>query len=189
MFPNSTGSPLWPGVLTARDETSTPTAPRSASALRPNRGTPVAVTASVRITSLWLAALVVVGCTTTHQLERPLTDDEIARLRQPIDGGTVTLLRQDPDPAPRGFEIKRRLPGAIGGLLIGLLAGAATGAGVGIARGDDPPSTWIGQSAGEKAVLGGLVVGVVGGAVGAFVGALVGRTDRYLYAPTAAPAQ
>jgi hypothetical protein len=32
-------------------------------------------------------------------------------------------------------------------------------------------------------------VGVVGGAVGAFVGALVGRTDRYLYAPTAAPAQ
>jgi hypothetical protein len=147
----------------------------------PKRGTAVAVTEDVRTASLLLAAcLLVVGCTTTHQLERPLTADEIARLRQPVDGATVALLQQDPDPAVRGYEIKRRLPGAIGGLWIGLLGGAATGAGFGYTRGDDPPDEWIRMTAGEKAIAGAVVAGVVGGAVGLLVGALIGRTDRYV---------
>jgi outer membrane lipoprotein SlyB len=144
------------------------------------------MTARVRIASLLAAAsLLAVGCVTTHPLERPLTGEEIARLRDPVAGGTVTLLRQDPDPAVRGYEIKQRWPGAIGGLWIGLLAGAATGAAAGYAQGDDPPTAWIGLSAGEKAVTGAVVAGAVGGVVGVLVGALIGRTDRYVYAPAA----
>jgi outer membrane lipoprotein SlyB len=140
------------------------------------------MTVRMRIGSLVAAALLLAtGCTTTHQLERPLTPADIASLRQPMDGGTVTLLRQDPDPAVRGYEIKQRWPGAIGGLWIGLLAGAATGAAGGYAQGDDPPTAWVGLSAGEKAVAGAVMAGAVGGVVGVLVGALIGRTDRYVY--------
>ena len=54
---------------------------------------------------------------------------------------------------PRGYEVKRRMPGAMDGLTWGLLGGAATGAAIGYIDGDNPPGV-VSFSAGGKAAMG-----------------------------------
>lgn len=81
---------------------------------------------------------------------------------------------------PRGYEVKRRMPGAMEGLAGGFLGGAATGAALGYFDGDDPPGV-VSFSAGAKAAMGGFAGAVFGGALGALFGAIIGHTDRYLF--------
>ena len=80
----------------------------------------------------------------------------------------------------RGYQVRRRLPGAIEGLIIGFAGGAALGA---ILSGSAQPDAPVGTappSAGET-VAGAVLFGTLGGLTGALIGALVGRTDLYLF--------
>jgi hypothetical protein len=73
--------------------------------------------------------------------------------------------------------------GAWEGLGLGLLAGITTGAMIGLASGDDhcPPDgfCFFQFSAGDKAILGGIVLGGAGLVVGGLLGAVVGSRDVY----------
>lgn len=61
--------------------------------------------------------------------------------------------------------------GAVRGLVIGLLAGGAGGAVIGYANGDDDPGI-VSFSAGEKAIILGVVLGGAGALIGGIAGAL-----------------
>lgn len=79
---------------------------------------------------------------------------------------------------------ERTLRGAGEGILIGAGAGAAAGAVLGLADGDDPPcgdSEWcfFNLTAGEKALVGGVLLGGLGAIVGLAVGTVMGSDDVY----------
>jgi hypothetical protein len=145
---------------------------------------------------------------TVEELQSLMARDAVPREPRRADRDPVTLLHQHggerpsvtlPPPAMagarpgredvplvdlselRGYEVKRRLPGALEGLMWGFVAGAAAGAIAGAAQGDDPPGQFIQFTAGEKAAVGGVILGATGGALGALIGGLLGHTDRYLF--------
>lgn len=76
---------------------------------------------------------------------------------------------------------QRSLRGALEGFGIGGGIGFGVGAIIGIADGDDPPCEdhCIDFTAGEKAVLGGILLGIVGGGVGLIAGAIRGSQVIY----------
>ena len=157
---------------------------------------------------LALTAALLGGCTTTHQRTRPATiealqvqlgEDATSRDTRRTDRDAVRLLYQSDVPPPaaagevaplvdpsslRGYEVKRRLPGALEGLYLGLLTGAVAGAVIGYSKGDDPAcgdACFLHFSAGDKAFVGGLLLGIGGGLLGAATGGLIGHTDRYVF--------
>lgn len=75
--------------------------------------------------------------------------------------------------------------GAAEGAGIGALIGAATGAAIGLADGDDEcsPEGWcfLAFTAGEKAVIAGVLLGGVGGVIGLVAGAITGSKFVYSY--------
>jgi hypothetical protein len=88
----------------------------------------------------------------------------------------------------RGYRIKRRGAGALEGLGLGSLIGAATGVALGFAAGDDPKCMNqesncypLELSAGDKALLFGVIGVLAGGLIGTVVGAAVGHQDEYLF--------
>jgi hypothetical protein len=167
-----------------------------------------------RVPGLALAAVLVVGCTFTHQVQRPRTVEQL----DPIvskNRGAITLLYQRSEgatsavpPAPpaqvdrvpaggpevslldlstlRGYEVKRRWPGALEGLGLGIVAGALAGAAIGSSMGSDPPCNGMdgcveGFAASDWALFFGSVGAFAGSVVGPLIGLLVGHTDRYLF--------
>jgi len=157
---------------------------------------------------LALTAALLGGCTATHQRTRPATidalqvqigEDATSRDTRRTDRDAVRLLYQSDVPPPaaagavaplvdpsllRGYEVKRRLPGALEGLYLGLLTGAVAGAVIGYSKGDDPAcGDACFQRAGEPplAFVGGLLLGIGGGLLGAATGGLIGHTDRYVF--------
>jgi hypothetical protein len=77
--------------------------------------------------------------------------------------------------------ITYRRKGAAGrSLLLGAGIGVLTGVAIGFASGDDPPSNWFSLTAGDKALVGGLLLGVTGTVVGAIVGLI--STKRFTIA-------
>lgn len=78
----------------------------------------------------------------------------------------------------------RGLRGAGEGFLIGTGIGAGVGVVLGLADGDDPPcadGSWclFNMSAGEKAILGGIMLGSIGSLVGVAIGAVSGSEVIY----------
>jgi hypothetical protein len=79
---------------------------------------------------------------------------------------------------------QRMLRGALEGLGIGGGIGFGIGAVIGLASGDDEPCEdrhgyCVDFTAGEKAVLGGVLLGIVGGGVGLIAGAIRGSQFHY----------
>jgi hypothetical protein len=86
---------------------------------------------------------------------------------------------------------ERTLRGAAEGLGLGFAAGALTGVVIGLADGDDPPCdegghNWclFNMTAGEKAIVGGVLLGGLGSIVGLAIGTVKGSDDVYEDAST-----
>ena len=77
--------------------------------------------------------------------------------------------------------------GAVQGLGLGLLAGIAFGAVGGLAARDDPPDSFVGLSAYDKALILGVLFGGAGGLVGLLFGAASGSHDVHV-GPARGPA-
>ena len=96
------------------------------------------------------------------------------------------------DPAGiRTFTTIDHARGAWEGLGLGMLAGITTGAVIGLASGDDHCSAngfcLFQFSAGDKAILGGIVLGGAGLVVGGLLGAVIGSRDVYRLDASYAP--
>lgn len=63
----------------------------------------------------------------------------------------------------------RFIRGALNGALVGFVVGAIAG----LADGSDPEGTWFAMTAGEKALMGGVLLGATGGVVGGIVGPML----------------
>jgi hypothetical protein len=119
--------------------------------------------------------------TTDHQ-----TVDAVAVAAS--DGVTFTndTVLLGPGQVAKVTEI-RRGRGAAEGAGIGFVSGAAIGAALGFADGDDTCESSGGEwclfvfTAGEKAIMGGIVIGTIGGLVGLVVGAASGSKYVYSY--------
>ena len=88
----------------------------------------------------------------------------------------------------RGYDVTSHGQGAVEGLGLGFLAGVTVGALAGFSAGDDPPcdpNAFLGclfhETAGDKALIGGIAGGLTGALSGLLVGALVGHTDHYVF--------
>lgn len=102
-------------------------------------------------------------------------------LRVSFDEGspTTTVARSEVSQLEIQMGTRRH---ALQGMWIGALVGAVTGAIDGYQQGDDPPGSYLEQTAGEKAGFGAVVVGLVGAGVGAIVGHQI-KTDRWVVQP------
>ena len=167
-----------------------------------------------RASALALAATLFGGCTITHQVRRPRTIEQLAPLVS-RNHAAITLLHERPEGARsavppalsapaespadggevappldlsnlRGYEVKRRWPGALEGLGLGILAGALVGAAIGGSIGSDPPCNGMdgcveGFSGSDWAVAFGVVGALAGSVIGSLTGLLAGHTDRYVF--------
>jgi hypothetical protein len=173
-----------------------------------------------RASGLALAATLLAGCTITHHVQRPQTveqldpivwkkRDAITLLYERPAGATSAVppalpaaadrVRGGGDEAPllevsnlRGYDVKRRWPGALEGLGLGILGGALAGAAIGSSIGSDPPCNGMdgcvdGFSGSDWALAFGLVGAFAGSVVGPLIGLLVGHTDRYVFSDGSAP--
>ena len=58
------------------------------------------------------------------------------------------------------------------GILIGALSGFVTGGAIGLISGADPPDSYFRFTAGENAILSGIVLGIIGADIGGVIGSL-----------------
>jgi hypothetical protein len=144
------------------------------------------------------------ACTHHHRVAALHPVSTTARATVELDDGREVVARAVPTPAGSrwlaGSEVGRsgaliepagirrvttidHARGAWEGLGFGLLAGITTGAVIGLASGDDHCSAngfcLFQFSAGDKAILGGIVVGGAGLVLGGLLGAVIGSRDVY----------